>query len=762
MSEPATFDPDAARTWLDILYSQCTGHLHICATNDWAGRAFPPGQLNNAVDYITELDHAGREGIYARTTTLPGPMPGGRGRDADAHELVGLAADIDIAGPGHKTTKPLPPDEQAARAIIAGSGLPDPSVWVHSGGGLYPWWLLERPVTIRDAGIAVSLDPDRPATSLMDAQALSGGWQTIITAAAARHGYHYGPVGDLARVLRIPGTVNRKEALARPCRIIAGGSCVRYTVAELGAALDAALADIPAPADNPRGVQAIVRQSLAVTAGLTPFDDFEARTDWDDPLLLGGAGWTYAYQHGDTRYWRRPGKTTQGISATTGRDSGRDRLYVFTDATELETHTPLTKGHVYAVLHHHGNHANAARELRRLGYGDDTRAADHAAAIADILGPASTSPPPAGPGPTPAATELPGPIARPPSVLAFIGIRELCERVDAAGPRTWLLRGLWPTGDYGVHAAEMKAQKTWNTVDLAVSVASGTPWLGAVPVDHLGPVIMFAGEGGEADLVRRIRAVCAARELKAEDLPIEICTRAPHLSKPAHLADMADAINRYTPRLVTLDPLYLAANGANTAALTEMGALLEGAQHLCQGAGAALFIVTHHNRKDGRGAGRITGAGPAEWGRVLLSASVISRHNDPKTQQTTVITEIDALGGSIPSRTLRVTRRIHADDPDDLDSVLHYAVDTDDVAAGDDTPDDGPAMPPARRKLLDAVRGSTGPQTARQVVDRVVQQHGHGLRRETASRELHALAKAGLVDALINPGKETLWTPTEV
>jgi AAA domain len=57
--------------------------------------------------------------------------------------------------------------------------------------------------------------------------------------------------------------------------------------------------------------------------------------------------------------------------------------------------------------------------------------------------------------------------------LLFETLAELCAVVDATGKRRWLIRGIWPDGDYGVRAAEMKAGKTWDTLDLGVSVASG-------------------------------------------------------------------------------------------------------------------------------------------------------------------------------------------------------------------------------------------------------------------------------------------------
>lgn len=339
------------------------------------------------------------------------------------------------------------------------------------------------------------------------------------------------------------------------------------------------------------------------------------------------------------------------------------------------------------------------------------------------------------------------------SLLPFQSFAELAAEVDAAGPRQWLLRGVWPAGDYGVHAAEHKAQKTWNTADLAVAVASGTPWLGSVPVDHQGPVLMFVGEGGKANIVRRIRAVAEARGIDPTHLPLVICARAPRLSNDTHIALMAAQIDAQRPALVTLDPLYLSAGGGNLADLYAMGELLERPQRVCQTFGAALFVVTHFNRKQGTGAARITGAGPAEWGRVLLSATVKGRRTDVATLATDVVTVLEVIGGEVPDQALRVHRRIWADDPDDLDSPLHVettATNADELAADDPselTENESPSdLPPAAQKLLEALRAAGGPRSSQQLVDAVAEQHGHGLKRQTASTNLNLLEKRGFAE----------------
>ncbi|GAA0989192.1 phage/plasmid primase, P4 family [Nocardiopsis tropica] len=100
--------------------------------------------------------------------------------------------------------------------------------------------------------------------------------------------------------------------------------------------------------------------------GLSPGDDYEARTDWTD--ILTPHGWVELPPHGHTRYWRRPGKS-MGISATTGHDPARDRLYVFTTSTEFDSETPFTKFWAYTLLEHGGDGRAAARALSAAGFG---------------------------------------------------------------------------------------------------------------------------------------------------------------------------------------------------------------------------------------------------------------------------------------------------------------------------------------------------------------------------------------------------------
>ncbi|GIJ51297.1 hypothetical protein Val02_81830 [Virgisporangium aliadipatigenens] len=408
--------PQAVRQWLAILHGDSPGHVHICSTGDWNGKAF--ADLDAATKYVQYLDGEGREGIYARVTTLrPGPRTGRGGAD-DSAALPALWADVDIAGPGH-AEHDLPPDVPAVEQLLATSGLPTPTLTVHSGGGVYPIWLLDQPWVLT-------------ADDLDAAKALAKDWQAVIEHAAATHGWRYGRgVGDLARVLRVPGTINRKAGLARPCAITAATG-QRYTVQQLQAALAAARARIAPSAPATAALRPAELASVERPAGaISPLDDYAGRHTWTD--ILRSDGWTEYYSQDGITYWTRPGKTT-GISASTNA-LGTDRLHVFTtSAAPLEGGESYSKGGWLAARFHGGDHSAAAAALAAKGYGTPlpNPAVAHREALEEILGAPVPDPPPA-PAGTRTIGRRPDEIDVSNSALAADWLREEAGRGRLAG-----------------------------------------------------------------------------------------------------------------------------------------------------------------------------------------------------------------------------------------------------------------------------------------------------------------------------------------
>jgi hypothetical protein len=191
-----------------------------------------------------------------------------------------------------------------------------------------------------------------------------------------------------------------------------------------------------------------------------------------------------------------------------------------------------------------------------------------------------------------------------------------------------------------------------------------------------------------------------------------------------------------------------------------MGAVLSAIQGVCQQAGAALVVVTHWNKTgEGRGAKRISGVGPGAWGRVLASAAVAHRTTSPDGASTVVLA-FEVVGGELADTGFRVRRRVWAEDPADLASRLHYAVEVlaDETPAGDDA-GDGSELLPSRRLVLAALRAGGPMQSVKQLGDHTAAQ-GHQLRKRTIQEALAELEEHGLaVGTEAASGLARYWSP---
>jgi hypothetical protein len=353
----------------------------------------------------------------------------------------------------------------------------------------------------------------------------------------------------------------------------------------------------------------------------------------------------------------------------------------------------------------------------------------------------------------------------PTAELAISSYGEVAARVAAAGEPRWLIQGLWPADAYGVLAAQEKAGKTWAALDLAVSVATGRPWLDHFACPTPGSVLVFLGEGGERATVRRIEAIATSKGVDPDQLAdqLRLCFRVPRLAAPGaggELAAIQAELAAHPAALVVLDPLYLAAAGASGSNLYDMGAVLQAIQGVCQQAGCALLVVTHWNKTgDGRGADRISGAGPAAWARVICSVAVHYRGSDPDGAST-VLLGVELIGGELADTRFRIRRRVRADDLTDLGAPLSYAVEV--LAADDDDQDLDPAaaaLSKSRHWVLTALRAGGDLQTVKQLGDRLAQA-GHPLKPRTIQTALGELEAAGLAaGSEEGSGRARYWSP---
>ncbi len=137
---------------------------------------------------------ASAQNVYFGVGLVAG-VPTGRGKYENIAAIAGLWADLDMAGPHREPGKVLPQSIEEIRAILA--KLPfAPTLLVDSGHGVHAHWLFKEPWVFES-------EEDRTS-----AYHLSMGWNALICEHARAAGFALETLGDLTRVLRIPGTVN--------------------------------------------------------------------------------------------------------------------------------------------------------------------------------------------------------------------------------------------------------------------------------------------------------------------------------------------------------------------------------------------------------------------------------------------------------------------------------------------------------------------------------------------------------------------------
>ncbi|MDP1819029.1 MAG: phage/plasmid primase, P4 family [Acidimicrobiales bacterium] len=168
-------------------YSWCLNgkRTRTLPLSDSAGLA----SLNNGTNPL--------ESTYFGMSLVAQPL--GRRERATHETAAGITAlwlDIDVAGEAHQKSN-LPPDRDAAVEIIHRLGVP-PTMTVWSGYGIHGYWVLTEPLLIMS-------ERDRAAVA-----SLCSGWVGLAQDLAGERGYTLDSVGDLARVLRLPGSLNLK------------------------------------------------------------------------------------------------------------------------------------------------------------------------------------------------------------------------------------------------------------------------------------------------------------------------------------------------------------------------------------------------------------------------------------------------------------------------------------------------------------------------------------------------------------------------
>lgn len=209
---------DEARAFFKTLFGNKPEGAYILIWTLKDKKSFWATTIDEALAHVEKVKE---RDTYVGVGLAPGGLKSNqRCKAAEIATVIAFYADIDIAGVGHKKDG-LPPDFEAATKLANEMPWGKPTMLVHSGHGLQAYWCLETPLVLPT--LAENLK----------AQVLSRRFGEALKNRAAFYGYTIDSVHDLARVLRVPGTRNRKVDGEEVWAKLLDASGTRYSLEQL-------------------------------------------------------------------------------------------------------------------------------------------------------------------------------------------------------------------------------------------------------------------------------------------------------------------------------------------------------------------------------------------------------------------------------------------------------------------------------------------------------------------------------------------------
>lgn len=180
------------------------------------------------------------------------------------------------------------------------------------------------------------------------------------------------------------------------------------------------------------------------------------------------------------------------------------------------------------------------------------------------------------------------------SELKVVRAAEIQARPD--DEPAWLIDGLWGAGAVGLIGGAPKSCKSWLSLEMALSVASGRPCLGRYEVPVPGPALVFAAEDTPLQVRERLEGLARARRADFATLEVALIVEPSlRIDRVNELARLHATLERRRPKLLVLDP-YVRLQRVDENNSTEVSAILASLRELSREFDLAIVLV-HHARK---------------------------------------------------------------------------------------------------------------------------------------------------------------------
>lgn len=169
----------------------------------------------------------------------------------------------------------------------------------------------------------------------------------------------------------------------------------------------------------------------------------------------------------------------------------------------------------------------------------------------------------------------------------------------------WLIKGILAAQRPGVVGGPKKSLKTSLSVDAAISLVTGRPFLGLFKVPIPQKVAYLSGETNEADMQNLARRICTSKKC-----PFPGCTdlfwdfTLPRFGRKAEVTALQRALERNKVKVVFFDALYLCLlNGSDATQASNLfatGPLLHRVSRACLDVGATPVFLHHMTKTRNR------------------------------------------------------------------------------------------------------------------------------------------------------------------
>lgn len=163
--------------------------------------------------------------------------------------------------------------------------------------------------------------------------------------------------------------------------------------------------------------------------------------------------------------------------------------------------------------------------------------------------------------------------------------------------QSWLIRSLWGRDAVGILGGPPKSCKSYLGLEIATSVAAGTPALDQFPIDRKGPALVYLAEDALPLIRSRLEAICDFRGLDLDLLDLHvICVPVLRLDLQRDQQRLTATIDQIRPRLLLLDPL-VRLHRLDENSSTEISGLLGFLRELQRQFNLAIILVHHASKK---------------------------------------------------------------------------------------------------------------------------------------------------------------------